>query len=412
MLMPHLDIHARVLLLICFSLTLVLLVVIRSKNEILLPTQLLQRGVQQPIHGVTNADTDLLRDVSNSTLGVRLYSSHYRGPRLTKQQFQKIFVLGLPSRTDRRDSMSLAAAYSGLDIEYIDGVTAMSDKALPPGRAQRVEKAMNERTIYAWRAHMNVLRRQAVPLCRHELGFATDWLTCDRIVEDNITSALILEDDVDWDIRIKSQMTQFARASQLLVQPLTRTSDQEQYLDPTYPKPSAEQGYTDLMLDEHSASEPTVSPYGDLSRWDLLWLGHCGCRFPRASDENAPLGRIVIANDTTVPEHKDLNMELGNNELLTQYPANTRVVSRARVNSCTLAYAVSQPGARKLLYELGVHKMSDALDTMLRYVCDGVDDRQQATCLTVQPQLLVISIIMAMPTTTKRRLTMSGGACV
>lgn len=182
-------------------------------------------------------------------------------------------------------------------------------------------------------------------------------------------------------------MTAFARASQLLVQPLPQTSDQKQYLDPTYPQPTEEQGYTDFILGEHSTTQPTDSPYGDLRRWDLLWLGHCGCRFPRASDVNAPLGRVVIANDTTVPEHKNLNMELGNDELLTQYSVHTRVVSRARVNSCSLAYGVSQPGARKILYELGVHKMSDANDIMLRYVCDGVDDRHQATCLTVQPQL-------------------------
>jgi hypothetical protein len=55
--------------------------------------------------------------------------------------------------------MSLAAAFSGLDIDYIDGVSASSNKSLPPGDAQREEKAMNDGTIYAWRAHMNALRR-------------------------------------------------------------------------------------------------------------------------------------------------------------------------------------------------------------------------------------------------------------
>lgn len=34
-----------------------------------------------------------------------------------------------------------------------------------------------------------------------------------------------------------------------------------------------------------------------------------------------------------------------------------------------------------------MHKFSDANDIMLRFVCDGVDDRRLATCLTVQPQL-------------------------
>lgn len=206
-----------------------------------------------------------------------------------------------------------------------------------------------------------------------------------RIVEQNITSALILEDDVDWDIRIKSQMATFARASQLLIQPLPQTNDT--FLDPTLQRPITDQTYTDFNLEHHNVSSPSDSPYGDLNRWDLLWLGHCGCRFPLASDGNAPLGRVVITNDTTVPEQQHLNMELGTNDLLNQYPPHTRVVSRARVNSCSLAYAVSQPGARRILYELAVHKLSNANDIMLRFVCDGVDGRRLATCLTVQPQL-------------------------
>jgi hypothetical protein len=51
--------------------------------------------------------------------------------------------------------MSLAAAYSGLDIEYVDGVTSIDNKTLPPGG---VERGLNVGSIYSWRAHMNVLR--------------------------------------------------------------------------------------------------------------------------------------------------------------------------------------------------------------------------------------------------------------
>jgi hypothetical protein len=80
-------------------------------------------------------------------------------------------------------------------------------------------------------------------------------------------------------------------------------------------------------------------------------------------------------------------MQFGNDELVTQYPAHTRVVSRARVNTCTLGYGISLPGARRLLYELGLHKMTGTTDMMLRSVCDGVDGRPIRTCLTVQPQL-------------------------
>ena len=180
-------------------------------------------------------------------------------------------------------------------------------------------------------------------------------------------------------------MKDFARAARLLVQPKTNTTDE--YLDPTHPQPNTDQGYTDFKVDAHTTTEPVDSPYGDISRWDLLWLGHCGSRFPQASDINAPLGRVVLPNDDTVPEPQYLDMEYGGSELIQQYPAHTRVVSRARMNTCSLAYGVSQPGARRLLYELGVHKMSAPNDIMLRYVCDGVDDRQLATCFTVQPQL-------------------------
>lgn len=212
-------------------------------------------------------------------------------------------------------------------------------------------------------------------------------LTESRIVEPNVTSALVLEDDIDWDLRIKSQMTNFARAAQLLVQPLPYTTDK--HLDPTHPKPRfANEGHTDFRLeDQHAVSQPTESPYGDLSRWDLFWLGHCGCRFPRAADENVPLGRVVIADDATVPEPQHLNMEFGNDELISEYAAHSRVVSRARVNTCSLAYGISQPGARRFLYELGVHKMTNTNDMMFRDVCDGTDGRQLGTCFTVQPQL-------------------------
>lgn len=74
---------------------------------------------------------------------------------ILRLKFQKIFVIGLPARTDHRDSMSLAAALTGLSIEYVDGVTSVDNKTLPPGG---VEKGLNEGSIFGWRAHMNVLR--------------------------------------------------------------------------------------------------------------------------------------------------------------------------------------------------------------------------------------------------------------
>jgi hypothetical protein len=87
----------------------------------------------------------------------------YEPPPFNAQRFslinhssKKIFVIGLPSRTDRRDFMFLAAAYSGLEIEYIDGVTAVENITLPPGG---IERGLNSGSVGAWRAHMNVMRQ-------------------------------------------------------------------------------------------------------------------------------------------------------------------------------------------------------------------------------------------------------------
>ena len=70
-------------------------------------------------------------------------------------QFQKIFVINLPSRTDHRDSMSLAAALTGLRIDYVDGVTEVDEKSLPPGGK---EVKLDSGGSGNWRAHMNVAR--------------------------------------------------------------------------------------------------------------------------------------------------------------------------------------------------------------------------------------------------------------
>ncbi|EKG12091.1 hypothetical protein MPH_10802 [Macrophomina phaseolina MS6] len=123
-------------------------------------------------------NTDVLQDVFNKTFG-----------------FQKIFVINLPSRTDHRDSISSAAAFSDLQIEYVDGVTEVEEKTLPPGEPHLREVVLVASDLEEVGTHRS------------------EWLlNITRIVEENITSALILEDDSDWDIRIKSQMRYFARA--------------------------------------------------------------------------------------------------------------------------------------------------------------------------------------------------------
>lgn len=65
----------------------------------------------------------------------------------------------MPSRTDRRDAVSLAAAVSDFQIDFIDGVggDSIPEKALPPGGSgESVKLAKGIRG--SWRSHMNALR--------------------------------------------------------------------------------------------------------------------------------------------------------------------------------------------------------------------------------------------------------------
>lgn len=76
---------------------------------------------------------------------------------MTTIQFEKIFVVSLPLRTDRRDSMTLAAALSDIDIEFIDGVngSTIPDKALPNTFSH---DRPGDSTVGAWRGHINAIQ--------------------------------------------------------------------------------------------------------------------------------------------------------------------------------------------------------------------------------------------------------------
>ncbi|KAK0654008.1 family 25 putative glycosyltransferase [Cercophora samala] len=292
-------------------------------------------------------------DVLNSTLG-----------------FQELFVLNLPERSDRRDAMTLSAALTKLDVKWIDGIDGkdVPDRVLP---GDSWDKKISKGNKGSWRAHMDALQ---------------------RIVRENLTSALILEDDADWDIRLKQQMQVFAQAARALTQPTPKASSTGKPLSAT--EPQSEISISQIPTNLRSR----LTPYGD--NWDVLWLGHCGTDFPSAptilphkddaSKPKVPLLRITIPNDPTVPDHKHLKPHpfALQDSLAKEYPPHTRVVHSSYKTTCTQAYAVSQQGARKLLYQFGLKTLTTGWDLMLGDWCDGLyPQEKQPICVTVQPPL-------------------------
>lgn len=212
-------------------------------------------------------------------------------------------------------------------------------------------------------AHPLMALREAAPSHR---SVDCRCLTNSSIVENQISSALIMEDDMDWDAHLKSQLQGVARGARRI-----------------FPEPSRHPN----------------SPYGD--NWDILWLGHCGEPFPENLEENSGLEesarlkmatKYLIRDDSTVPPQSQVShlVDWG------LFPAQTRIVHMSAAPICSFAYAVSQKGARKLLHALSVDGLHMAFDNSLAQICrDGVfdlgRDREggyKAKCISINPTIM------------------------
>ena len=112
--------------------------------------------------------------------------------------FGKIYVLNLETREDRRDDMTLIAAASGLQLSFVAGVNSKTlDEQSLPDIYGTEEFYMESTHLACYRGHANIWR---------------------KIIEDGVETALIMEDDIDWDLnireiipRVKEAMTQITK---------------------------------------------------------------------------------------------------------------------------------------------------------------------------------------------------------
>ena len=171
------------------------------------------------------------------------------------------------------------------------------------------------------------------------------WIT--SIINQRLSSALVLEDDADWDTHIKDQLGLFAQGSQ----------------------------YVTGVSVRHRPH----SPYGD--DWDLIWLGHCSTQI-MPDDER----RFIIENDvTTPPPSRRVNFAGIPDMAREGYENSTRVVFRANNGVCLYAYALSYRGARKLLRGQLTRKEFAPIDLAIGHMCR---DDPEFKCIGVFPQII------------------------
>ncbi|KAI9373904.1 hypothetical protein BJX61DRAFT_541266 [Aspergillus egyptiacus] len=247
--------------------------------------------------------------------------------------FEHIYAIGLKERTDKHDYLTLAASTTRMNVEWLEGVRPgdVSSKALPQGMD---DPDMPYTVVLCWRAHMNALR---------------------SVVENKYATALIMEDDADWDVGLRLQLREVAR------------------------------GVRELSNNQQA---PRREPYG--TNWDLLWIG--GCATLQGQNETSA---YVIPDDPTTCslDHRGpWDGPIGPHAAWkAQHPGiamdSTRFVYRADHGCCLYGYAVTYEGARKILAALSLEK-SHEVDNALGELCGGRNGREQIRCYGVYPNVI------------------------
>ena len=177
-----------------------------------------------------------------------------------------------------------------------------------------------------------------------------------EMIRGNIQSALVFEDDADWDVAIKYQSLQAARATRFIT--------------------------------EQPDKGETLSPYGD--DWDIIWLGHCAANTDPGSDR-----RFVVTDDPTVlppwsrSEFVKPDMSMWEEDTDDFLSLQTRIYFKSSWNSCTAAYAISLRGAEKVVFTESMVPFNDPVDNGMGAMCN--QHLLDFTCIAPFPTVVGIS---------------------
>ncbi|KAF4555142.1 Hypothetical protein D9617_3g022140 [Elsinoe fawcettii] len=247
------------------------------------------RALRHPTAG-RMLDIPLLAE-TNSTLG-----------------FGAIAAVSVPT-SPRQKELIMAAQITGLQITVPIQPEWKEDDYM----AIKAKKGstISHGSALAWLGHLNALR----------------WF-----LGTNLTTALILEDDVNWDIHLRTvQAPRVAAATRYLM------SDDEERREEELRGPTNGDTY-----------------WGPTDKWDILYLGHCGENF-RPGKWNFRVKRAGF-DDHTIPKRKDMHGSTRTLLNAIDLPEKVRVVHRSIRPLCTFGFAVTRRAAERLLTEIAPHE--------------------------------------------------------
>jgi hypothetical protein len=219
----------------------------------------------------------------------------------------------------RTRGLQAAAKYSGIDLD------------IP------VQPPLTDEMIAAFQK----MGPQDPPLL-DSLGQVRNWLSMldliKYMVAQNLESALIVEDDVDWDVEIKQEMRRLSDA----VREFTRVDEEDK------------------------------RPYG--KAWDVLWIGHSG--EPTRNDTR----RLEYEDPTATSREKYIGWS---GRYMDGITPGHRVVQRSKLTFSSYAMAMSRRGAQKVLKYAGKAE-GKSYDMRMQGGCRNKD----LSCLVVNPELM------------------------
>jgi len=245
-------------------------------------------------------------------------------------------IIAVSTKTSpNRATLELSAELNGLKISIPDQPQWTEDDI--SRLKSKKNSTLSRGSAMAWLGHLNALK----------------WF-----LTQPYETALIIEDDVDWDIHIRShQIPLTARAFHAL---LSRDVPPEK----APPRPS------------------TSNFWPPTKFWELLYLGHCGDFF---TAKNLSGLKHTMFPDPTMSAPKGLHVDTQKFLRPLPVPPKHRMVHKSVFPLCSFAYAVSRATARKILRDLSheVDAGTMAYDVRILEACKALG----WDCWSVNPEL-------------------------
>ncbi|OCK76876.1 glycosyltransferase family 25 protein [Lepidopterella palustris CBS 459.81] len=285
---------------------------------------------------------------SSLSASQKLSSQSFNGEKFTPANstlgFGALLAVSPPS-SPRRHALLQQANVTEIDIT-IPELPVWTEEDEAGFRAVSGQSTMTKGMIFAWLSHLRVL----------------EWF-----LSSGLETALIMEDDMDWDIRLRSQqIPRVAAAFRTL-------------FNLTYPSPSPSDFY-----------------YGAKTGWDILYFGH----FDRWNWLGAETGVGVqipsdltsrphaFIPDATVPPRYNMHPTTANVLTALDVPSYTRIIHPSKFPFGSWAYAVNRASAAHILSNdvaaaAAPKWQQDSLDNALNRACaSGI-----LHCWTVNPEI-------------------------